>query len=80
MTRKMIKIDEDQCIGCGACAATCSEGVIDIVDGKAKLLADDYCDGMEDCVMICPTGAISFVEEAAPAYDESAIQETKEEQ
>lgn len=63
MTRKMIKIDEDQCIGCGACTVTCSEGAIELVNCKAKLLVDECCDGMEDCVVICPTGAISFVEE-----------------
>ena len=47
MIRKIIKIDEEKCNGCGACAAACQEGAIGMVDGKAALLRDDYCDGLE---------------------------------
>ena len=65
MIRKIIEIDEEKCIGCGACAAACHEGAIGMVDGKAKLLRDDYCDGLGDCLPTCPTGAISFVEREA---------------
>lgn len=47
MIRKIIKIDEEKCNGCGACATACHEGAIGMVDGKAKLLRDDYCGGLE---------------------------------
>ena len=73
MIRRIIQIDEDQCNGCGACAAACHEGAIGMVDGKAKLLRDDYCDGLGDCLPACPTGAITFVEREAAAYDEAAV-------
>ena len=73
MIRKIIEIDEEKCIGCGACAASCHEGAISMVDGKAKLLRDDYCDGLGDCLPTCPTGAISFVEREAAAYNEAAV-------
>ena len=73
MIRKIIQIDEEKCNGCGACASTCHEGAIGMVDGKAKLLRDDYCDGLGDCLPACPTGAISFVEREAAAYDEAAV-------
>lgn len=73
MIRTIIKIDEEKCNGCGACATACHEGAIDIVDGKAKLMREHYCDGLGDCLPACPTGAISFEEREAPAYDEAAV-------
>ncbi len=77
MIRKIIKIDEEKCNGCGICAEACHEGAIGIVDGKAKLLREDYCDGLGDCLPSCPMGAISFVEREALAYDEAAVNEAK---
>ncbi|MBQ4650633.1 MAG: 4Fe-4S binding protein [Firmicutes bacterium] len=73
MIRKIIKIDESKCNGCGACAAACHEGAIGMVDGVAKLLREDYCDGLGDCLPACPTGAITFEEREAPAYDHEAV-------
>ena len=73
MLRKIIRIDESKCNGCGACAAACHEGAIQMVDGVAKLTREDYCDGLGDCLPACPTGAISFEEREAPAYDETAV-------
>lgn len=77
MIRKIIKIDEEKCNGCGACAAACHEGAIDMVDGKAKLMREDYCDGLGDCLSACPVDAISFEEREAPAYDETAVMKAK---
>lgn len=73
MIRKIIKIDQEKCNGCGACADACHEGAIGMVNGKAKLLRDDYCDGLGDCLPSCPTGAITFEEREAAAYDEKAV-------
>lgn len=74
MIRKIIRIDDNKCNGCGACAAACHEGAIGMIEGKARLLRDDYCDGLGDCLPVCPTGAISFVEREAAAHDEQAVQ------
>ena len=77
MIRKIIKIDESKCNGCGACADACHEGAIAMVDGVAKLMREDYCDGLGDCLPACPTGAITFEMREAPAYDEAAVKKAQ---
>ena len=79
MIRKIIQIDEEKCNGCGACAAACHEGAIEMVGGKARLTREDYCDGLGDCLPACPTGAITFEEREAPAYNEAAVLAAKQE-
>ena len=67
MIRKIIKIDEDKCNGCGLCVEACHEGALQIVDGKARLISESYCDGLGDCLPECPTGAITIEEREAEA-------------
>ncbi len=78
MIRKIIKIDEEKCNGCGACAKACHESAIEMIDGKAKLTKENYCDGLGDCLPGCPTNAITFEEREAPAYDEAAVEAAKQ--
>lgn len=73
MVRKIIRIDEEKCNGCGLCADACHEAAIGIIDGKAKLLRDDFCDGLGNCLPVCPTGAITFEEREAAEYNEEAV-------
>ena len=77
MLRRIIKIDQEKCNGCGACAAACHEGAIEMIDGKAVLTREDYCDGLGDCLPACPVNAITFEEREAPAYNEEAVRMAK---
>lgn len=80
VTRKIIKIDEEKCDGCGLCVPGCAEGALAIVDGKAKLVSEVYCDGLGACIGDCPLGAITLEDRPAKAYDDDAVREWLESQ
>ncbi len=75
MKRKMIEINEELCNGCGNCTTGCSEGALQIVNGKAKVVKEEFCDGFGDCIGHCPTGALKIVERDAPEFDIKAAEE-----
>ena len=70
--RKVSKIDEEKCTGCGICTQTCHEGALQLVNGKAKLISASQCDGLGICLPVCPNGAITLEEQPVTAAPASA--------
>jgi NAD-dependent dihydropyrimidine dehydrogenase PreA subunit len=79
-TRKIIRIDEEKCNGCGVCIPSCKEGALQVIDGKVKLVKDSFCDGLGACLGECPQGALTIEERVAEEFNEEAAMQHVQEQ
>ena len=52
-------VDENKCIGCGACASICPVGAITLKNGKATI-DKKKCIKCGACQNYCPVGAIDI--------------------
>lgn len=60
---KTVIIDEDLCIGCGACVELCPQKIlyIDEKTGKCKVSDESKCDKQAGCERVCPVEAIKII-------------------
>jgi len=51
------ELASEECISCGLCAKSCTEGAISTGPDKKPIFHPDSCIYCGDCVKVCPTGA-----------------------
>ena len=66
--RKIVRIDRDLCNGCAACVLRCRQGALEVVGGRAVLVAEELCDGLGFCAGACPRNAIVLEDRYASPF------------
>jgi ferredoxin len=54
-----IKVNQDLCIGCGACVATCTDVFKLGESGKAEVVSQNNVECAKNAASVCPVQAIS---------------------
>jgi len=61
--KKLPKILEEYCIGCGHCVMACPLGVLKVENKISRIVKPEACDSEGRCVAACPQKAIPNLED-----------------
>ena len=75
--RGLVRVNEEDCVGCAQCLEACTIGAIKLHPGKNAAQLCDQCGGKPLCVQKCPTKALSYVEtqEQPPELPDQVLKE-----
>ncbi len=54
-----LELVPDKCTGCGLCIDVCPHQVLDLADGRVRIVDRDACMECGACALNCPFGAIT---------------------
>lgn len=66
---ELVKVIDENCIGCLLCVDACPYGGITFVEEKETVVKCDLCGGDPACATYCPTGAITFAPLSPAAWE-----------
>lgn len=72
-----MRVNAEQCTGCGVCGEVCPTGAIHLSKSLA-VLDQAVCTQCQACVDVCPAGAITAVKLPVAVTEPSAIQPVRE--
>jgi carbon-monoxide dehydrogenase iron sulfur subunit len=70
----VVRINETDCIGCGACVRACPFGAVDMNEARGVAIMCDLCGGKPVCVHHCIYGALSFGQDMSRAQSKRLAQ------
>ncbi len=62
------ELDKDECLNCGLCMKSCSEGAIAKGDDGAPDFSPEKCISCGDCIKVCPSGAWRAIRRGYTVY------------
>ena len=65
----VVRINEEDCIGCSACVLACPFGAVDMNEERGVAIMCDLCGGNPTCVKHCIYGALEFDRNATTAQN-----------
>jgi ferredoxin len=72
-----MRVNAEQCTGCGVCVEVCPTGAIHLSKSLA-VLDQAVCTQCQACVDVCPAGAITTVELPVVVMEPTAVQPVRE--